>query len=97
MRDAEDESLAVWMERELEIRFSRCRAPQTQRLPLPREAKTGGINRDEPGHRSRASLRGHCRSARWLMVSACDFRVKSRPLRQKSPTIRIIYTTVVTR
>jgi hypothetical protein len=50
--------------------------PVPAATPLPREAKTGGISRDEPGRRSRASLHGHCRSARWLRVSACAFRVQ---------------------
>ena len=35
-----------------------------------------GISGDEPGNRPGASLRGHCRDARWLSISACVFAVR---------------------
>ena len=57
---------------EIEIRFRTN--PAAARLQ--REPVTGGIRRGEPGRRRCASLRGHCRSARWLRISACARRVQ---------------------
>jgi hypothetical protein len=47
---------------ESEIRFHTVSAATR----LPRQAGQPGIWRDEPGFASDASLRGHCRIARWM-------------------------------
>ena len=44
---------------------------------LPRQLMMAEDSRDEPAHRSGASLRDHCRYARWLNISACAGRVRS--------------------
>ena len=50
---------------------------------LPREARRSRTRRDSPERRRCASLRGHCRIARWLMISACVGRVRV-PLRART-------------
>src|SRR5690349_1299164 len=47
---------------------------------LPRHAGEPGIWKDEPGLGYDASLRGHCRIARLMQISACVGRVRV-PLR----------------
>jgi hypothetical protein len=61
-------------------------APVPAATRLPRKAKTGRIRRDEPGTQLRASLRGHCRDARWLIISACARRVRVPPSRSPGAT-----------
>src|SRR5688572_13915739 len=57
---------------EFEIRFHL--APAAMRLP--HHGLKRGIGEDEPGSVCGASLRGHCRIARWLVISACVGRVR---------------------
>ena len=45
-------------------------------MPLPHHPGRPGLGWGEPGLASDASLRGHCRIARWLTISACIGRVR---------------------
>ena len=53
--------------------------------PLQRGPSLGEKSRDKTRRRSGASLRGHCRCARWLRISACAWRVQ---VPSAPPTLR---------
>lgn len=51
---------------------------------LPHESQPTTTNRENPSPPPRASLRGHCRDARWLIISAHALEVRVPPLARTS-------------